>query len=461
MQPNIIVFFSDDHAQWALPCYGNSEINSPSMNYLAETGIVMQKAFTPCPVCSPARASFWTGLYPSQHGIHDHLAEDDPATQATDWLAGQSLLADRLKSAGYTTALCGKWHCGSGEIPKTGFDFWHSAWRKTPKYHSDANLYSEQGRVVERSGTDTRIISEAAIQFLRERDWDKPFFLFIGYAATHNPWINRSERLAAQYRKASFSDIPADVPYPFGEMGRHPAAPENPREALAQYYASVSMIDEGIGQLLDELAAQRQSENTLIVYTSDHGLNMGHHGLWGKGNGSQPLNMLDESIRVPLILNYPAELGGGFSRGECVTHCDLFMTLLDFADALPADADACPGRSYRTHLRGAAETDWENVYFGEYGSTRAIRDERHKLVLRYAEGVNLLHDLEADPRETRNLYDDPGCQPLIARLTRRLGEFFERYTVPEHSGLRGDALPIHNRREAWRSQMKAQQKAAV
>ena len=93
MPPNIVVFFSDDHAQWALPAYGNREIQAPNLTHLAQTGVVMQNAFTPCPVCSPARASFWTGLYPSGHGVHDHLAEDDADVQRTDWLAGRTTLA--------------------------------------------------------------------------------------------------------------------------------------------------------------------------------------------------------------------------------------------------------------------------------------------------------------------------------------------------------------------------------
>ena len=97
MKPNIIVFFSDDHAGWALPSYGNSEILAQNISGLAETGAVMRKAFTPCPVCSPARASFWTGLYPSQHGIHDHLAEGDPEV-ADDCLAGRPTHACRLPS---------------------------------------------------------------------------------------------------------------------------------------------------------------------------------------------------------------------------------------------------------------------------------------------------------------------------------------------------------------------------
>ena len=450
MPPNIIVFFSDDHAQWALPSYGNREIHAPNLTHLARTGAAMQNAFTPCPVCSPARASFWTGLYPSQHGVHDHLAEDDAAVQAYDWLAGETLLAQDLKAADYATALCGKWHCGSGEKPKPGFDYWYSAWRKTPKYHSASNKYSDQGTVIEKRGTDTNIISDAAINFLRTRDRDAPFFLFVGYAATHNPWINRPERLVSSYRAASFDDIPRDLPYPFGQPGTHPVAPSDAREALAQYYASVSMIDEGVGRLLDELDAQGQRDNTLIVYTSDHGLNLGHHGIWGKGNGSQPLNMLDESIRVPQIISYPAQIEANQQPDAFVTHCDLRATLLDFAHARPLSAERGPGKSFKPLLTGAPQPDWENIYVGEYGTTRAIRDERCKLVQR-AEAVNLLHDMRDDPRETINLIDEPGYGPIVESLERRLADFFSAYERPEHSGMLGDALPAHNRREAWRA----------
>ncbi len=450
MPPNIVVFFSDDHAQWALPPYGNSEISAPALNHLAETGVVMRNAFTPCPVCSPARASFWTGLYPSQHGVHDHLAEDDQEVQKTAWLKGIPTLADYLHKGGYATAMCGKWHCGAGEEPKPGFDFWRSAWRKTPKYFSLSNKYSEQGMVVERSGYDSQIITDAAIDFLRSRDRDLPFFLFVGYATTHNPWINRPERLVSHYRKASFRDIPADIPYPFGDAGTHPVAPNDRQEARAQYYASVAMIDEGVGRVLDELDAQGEGEGTLIVYTSDHGMNLGHHGIWGKGNGSEPLNMLEESIRVPLILNCPESIDAGQVRAEFVTHCDLFMTLLDFADSKPADALHYPGSSFARRLTGAMDDDWRNIYIGEYGTTRAIRDERFKLVLRYAGGENLLHDLEADPRETINLYGNSDQRGRVKSMTAALESFFAEYEVLQNSGLRGEALPIHNRREAWR-----------
>lgn len=450
MPPNIVVFFSDDHAQWALPSYGNKEISAPNLTHLAETGVLMRNAFTPCPVCSPARASFWTGRYPSQHGVHDHLAEDDAEAQETDWLAGLPTLADHLHDAGYTTALAGKWHCGAGETPKSGFDFWYSGWRKTPKYFSLTNKYSDQGTVVERRGYDTQIFTDAAVDFLRARDQKRPFFLFIGYAATHNPWINRPERLVSHYRKATFRDIPKDIPHPFGHPGTHPSAPDNPQEALAQYYASVTMIDEGVGRVLDELDAQSARDETLVVYTSDHGLNMGHHGIWGKGNGSEPLNMLEESIRVPLILNQPSAIDGGQSRTEFVNHCDLHATLLDFAQAEPSDWSGSPGRSYKPYLCGERQ-DWINRYIGEYGTVRAIRDERHKLIMRFAGGENLLIDLRDDRRETVNLYADAAYRERREEMTTQLEAFFAQYEAPKHSGLLGEDLPIHNRREAWRT----------
>ena len=451
MKPNIIVFFSDDHAGWALPSYGNSEIIAPHMTGLAETGAVMRKAFTPCPVCSPARASFWTGLYPSQHGIHDHLAEDDPEVGTTAWLDGLPTLADYLHGAGYSTAMCGKWHCGAGEKPKSGFDYWYSSWRKTPKYSTMTHKYSDQGRVVERQGYDTQIITDAAIDFLRNRDPRKPFFLFVGYATTHNPWINREDRLVSHYRDATFRDIPDDMPYAYGEAGTHPIAPDEPREALAQYYASVTMIDDAVGRVLDELDAQGERDESLVVYTSDHGLNMGHHGIWGKGNGSEPLNMLEESIRVPLILNHPGLIAGGQIRAELVNHCDLFMSLLDFADATPKALEQIAGKSYRHLLDGGDDLEWDNTTIVEYGNVRAIRDARYKLVQRYDGYENLLHDLQQDPRETVNLFRDPQHQNTVKRLTDALGRFFAIYEVAEHSGTRGDDLPIHNRNEAWRS----------
>jgi arylsulfatase A-like enzyme len=457
-QPNILVVLTDDHGQWAAGCYGNREIHTPTMDYLAGTGVRMANAFTPSPVCSPARASFFSGLYPSQHGIHDWLwyecnirTEQQRADlQGQPSLAAETTLPQMLTAQGYTCALSGKWHCGGDDHPQPGFDYWYSLRANQPARDGQ---YSEQGRLVGLRGYHTDIITEHALTFLRQRDRSKPFFLFVGYIGTHSPWRGHPERLVAQYRDCRFDDLPDDVAYPFGRMAWESTLNSrlNRREALAQYYASVTHIDEGVGRLLDELDAQGLRERTLVIYTADHGLNCGHHGVWGKGNGTRPLNMLEESIRVPLILNQPGHLFAGQVRGEMVDHCDLFETLLDFAGAQPARQRAYPGRSFKPMLtEGRGLPDWKDAQVAEYGQVRMIRTAAHKLVRYYPDGPQRLFDLIADPRETR---DHLAAQPaLAAELSARMEAFFERHNDPARSGLRVRELPRHNFHEAWRDE---------
>lgn len=435
---------TDDHAQWALPCYGNSEIYAPNLDYLASTGVVMANAFTPTPVCSPARASFWTGLYPSQHGVHDYLAEHEADIGSRNWIAHKPNLGQLLQASGYKTAMCGKWHCGRGEGPIEGFDFWYSAWRQTPKYHLPTAKYSDQGKVIEKPGYDTQIITDAALSFLRQPK-EQPFFLFIGFSTTHSPWLRRAERLVSRYRGSSFKDIPIEKFYPFGIPGDSPKAPSDPKEVAAQYYASVGQIDEMVGRVLDELDALGQREDTLLIYSSDHGLNLGQHQVWGKGNATRPLNMLEESIRVPLIINYPSCTKNA-TKQEAVNHTDLFMTLLDYADALPDDA-VYPGETYKP-LLGGQDQVWRDVHIGEYGPVRMIRSKTHKLIVREPLGPNLFFDLEQDPREMTNLYNEKTSQDNIFKLSERLSAFFNRFEDVEYSGLR-NPLPKHNHAHAW------------
>lgn len=455
--PNILVVMTDDHGQWAAGCYGNGELRTPTMDYLAETGVRFANAFTPTPVCSPARASFFTGRLPSQHGIHDYLQETDPEVGERDWLADEVTLAQLLGDAGYQTALSGKWHCGRGTRPQAGFDRWFGLDRWQGG-HAGAHTYVDQDQPVELTGNKTRIVTDGALAFLRGRDRDRPFFLFVGPIATHSPWADHPERLVGQYRGCTFADIPKDPVYPFGRLAGESrgSSRRDRREALAQYYAAVSEIDEGLGRLVDELDAQGLRERTMVVYTADHGLNCGHHGIWGKGNGTRPLNMVEESIRVPLIVNQPGGLFAGQVRAEPVDHCDLFRTLLDWAGvALPAETLAArryPGRSFAPLLRGEALPDWKDATIGEYGDLRMIRTHRHKLVRRYPDGPHELFDLAADPRETTSLFREPDQRPLIEALTARLDRFFAEHEDPAKSGLRVRELPRHNPVEAWRGE---------
>jgi choline-sulfatase len=467
---NILVILSDDHGQWASGCYGNSEIHTPTLDMLASTGVKMDNAFTPCPVCSPARACFFTGLFPSQHGIHDWIHPDfeEPA-----WVNARTL-PQLLQSSGYQTALCGKWHLGQNQKPQPGFDYWIAVDQNYPP--RNGTYITQTGEKVARQGYNTHLITDDAVQFLRCRDTEKPFFLFVGYFGTHSPWTGHPERLVKQYRDCTFADVPDGPTYSGGRLSGESLAPTrfDRRAALAQYYAAVTHIDEGIGRLLDELDAQNLRNDTLVVYTSDHGLNCGHHGIWGKGNGTRPLNMLEESIRIPMIFNCPGKsenltpqdekigmkpqyhdgwILGRQSRTELVDHTDLFMTLADYAGVGIPEQPAIqyPGRSFRSMLQdGMGVSDWRQMQVGEYGPVRMIRTAQSKLVMREPYGTNEFYDLSHDPNEVHNIY--PETRQKTRELEHTLEEFFENYTVSEHSGKLGEQLRQHNYVEAWRGE---------
>ncbi len=281
--PNILVIMADDHAQWAAHCYGNSELRTPNMDFLAESGLLMQNAYTPCPVCSPARACFFTGRLPSQHGIHDFLASTEEFNHG--WMNGETTLPMLLKENGYQTGLIGKWHCTtSSTAPQPGFDRWVSygynekaGWRNQ-YLHQGPTLISEQGEDKLIHGYQTRSFNRQAVRFLRERDTKQPFFLFVGPTDTHFPFVGHPSRLAEHYRQARFWDIPENEKSHLEPSSHISPYKGTAEEALAQYYSAVGMLDDQIGVLLDELNGSGDLDNTLVVYTSDHGHMNGHYG---------------------------------------------------------------------------------------------------------------------------------------------------------------------------------------
>jgi choline-sulfatase len=448
-RPNILVFLTDDHGQWAQHAYGNSELLTPNMNRLAANGTRMMRAFTPCPVCSPARASFFTGCMPSQHGIHDWLEEKECAVEHP-WLENQTLISELLKAAGYNTGLVGKWHCGLTREPHPGFDQWFSYW--VSQYpHYGVQQFSDQGRFVVEQGQQSPLLTRRAIDFLRDHKKSqgtngKPFFLFVGYVDTHSPHNAAPSDLVAQYNSATFRDIPnEEFPASHGEA-LIPVSPNHQIEHMKrmEYYGAVSSLDCEVGKILATLEATGQMKNTLIVYTSDHGLNTGQHGMWEKGNGTLPQNFFEESIRVSCTLSWPA--GGIRQNAVCndfVNHCDLWATLLDVAGASPDEQTAArinsPGRSYLAQLQGRKVPEWRQAIISEYGNARMLRTERYKLIRRYAYDsvrfLDELYDLKEDPRETVNRFQDPSLGKVIPELTEELDRFFAKYTVPGHSGL--------------------------
>ena len=460
--PDIVLFLADDHGQWAAGPYGNNEVETPALDLLAASGLLMADATSPSPVCSPARTSLMTGRLPSQHGVHDFLAES-PDSDA-DWLAGEVLLPELLQQAGYRTALIGKWHCSATSFePVRGFDRWLSYdqgpedWPNQYLHYGTVHL-SDQGEAISVDGFQLEYLGQEARKFIESGDPDQPYFLVFAPTDTHEPITGHPEEWVEKYRNADLDGVP------FGETSifeaAYPAAvaPDDFSETLAQYYAAVSHQDAELARILETVEARGNMDNTLVICTSDHGMMVGHHGLIGKSNATIPQNLYEESIRVPMILSWPA----GFVEVGAVLnlpfdHLDLFQTILDAAgvelsEEMRKKIDS-PGQSLFSWF-GDSGTEWRPYRFTEHGNARQINDGRYKLVRRYPpldpRFGDELYDLEVDPRESVNLIDSAAYAGTREELSAARDAHFERYEEPEHSGRTVMDQPSCNGMEPWR-----------
>ena len=225
-QPNILLFLTDDHGAWASGCYGNSEVQTPTLDRLASEGTRFTNAFTPTPVCSPARACLLTGRTASQVGIHDWLQEAEPDIAQRDWLATEKTLFEYLSEAGYYTGLSGKWHLGQSHLAPRGADY-HFGLPGWQGHHNGKYTYIENGRQITREGNKSAFITNHALEFLDQVPQGRPFFLNVGYIATHSPYGQQyhDSRLTALYQEASFVDIPPYQPHPWVKNENGPGDP--------------------------------------------------------------------------------------------------------------------------------------------------------------------------------------------------------------------------------------------
>lgn len=433
-QPNIVFILSDDQGWWSLGCTGNSEIITPNIDRLSREGMLFRNFFCASPVCSPARASLLTGCIPSQHGIHDWLRDDDDRQAAIEYLAGQYSYTKALSNAGYDCALSGKWHMGASSKPQQGFSHWycHSSgggpYYGAPMYRN-GELYREERYV-------TDAITEDALEYLDSRKaHTDPFFLYVGYTAPHAPWLNNHPR--------EYTDLYQDCPFDsVPHLPRHPDSiyltdevAKDERANLIGYYAAVTAMDAGIGRILQKLEELDISRDTLVVFTSDNGFSCGHHGFWGKGNATFPLNMYEESVKVPFLARHPGRIPAGAVCDALVSAYDFMPTLLEYAGVPAADDRPRPGVSFAAALEGRAFDQHEEVVvLDEYGPNRMIRGKRYKYITRYPYGPNELYDLEQDPDETVNLVKDGAWGQLEQEMKRRLEEWFARYVDPAIDG---------------------------
>ncbi len=477
-RPNILFILSDDQGPWAMGCAGNTEIRTPNLDRLAKSGMRFDSFFCASPVCSPARASIVTGRIPSAHGVHDWLRtgdtiakyEPDDNGRLIEYLAGMPGYTDYLAAEGYTCGLSGKWHLGDSHHPQKGFTFWEVHAKGGGPYYNAPMVHDGEAYQEPRYVTD--VITDNALRFLDEwassqgdptqalpprggesthvlpprggEGWggvvSAPFYLSVHYTAPHSPW-NRENHPAEiwdyYYENCPFDSVPsAEVPPEWvRKVQRFADTPERRRAMLSGYFAAITAMDANIGRLLDWLEAHGLREDTLVVSMADNGMCMGHHGVYGKGNGTRPLNMFEESVKIPCIMSHPGRIPEGIVCSEMLSQYDFMPTLLDYLGIENPQAGTLPGKSFAPLLLGEpVERREQVVVFDEYGPVRMVRTKEWKYVHRYPDGPNELYHLAEDPREQMNLVSDAGCRSIVKEMCRRLDAWFERWADPVRDG---------------------------
>lgn len=437
-RPNVLFILSDDQGPWAMRCAGNPEIITPTLDAIAASGVRFTDFFCASPVCSPARASIMTGDIPSRHGVHDWIRGGNTGDARIDYLAGQALVTDHVARAGYRCGLVGKWHLGASDVPRAGYVKWFAHASGMSPYY-DAPMFDEgAGIKVGRYLTDE--LTDQAIGFLdAEAGREAPFWLSLNYTAPHYPWIDSHPReFTDLYRDCAFASCPQEVPHPWTAWG-NPATDEGfrrPRESLVGYYAATTAMDAGIGRVLAALESRGLRESTLVIFMGDNGMNCGHHGIWGKGNGTRPQNMYDTSVKVPCLMSQPGRIPAAVCD-ELLSAYDVYPTLLDYLGIAwqQTPGRPKPGRSFRSLLEQTGVPPARPVVvFDEYGPVRMVRTREAKYVHRFPDGPHELYDLVADPGERVNLAESAVHRSLRDALRAELSAWFARFADPAFDG---------------------------
>lgn len=444
---NLIFILTDDQGYWAMRCAGNADIHTPNLDRLAAEGMRFENFFCASPVCSPARASILTGTIPSVHGVHDWICSgnldkdklgekrNDPyyteEAKPISYMENLRTYTDILAENGYHCSLSGKWHLGDSMTPQHGFSDWFTIGRGGCSYYK-ADIVSE-GELYYENRYITDVITDKALQFIEQHaEGEKPFYLSVHYTAPHNPWNEEEhpEEIYQQYRDSDFGATP-DLPLHPWQIPSAPCGTGEERKRLLRgYYTAVTAMDAQVGRILDVLKKRGEFENTLIIFTSDNGMNMGHHGIWGKGNGTFPMNLYDTSVKVPFIISHPSRIKKGVVTDCMCSHYDIIHTLAEYLELEGSLPDNLPGKSFVPVLEGREMKEHHIVVFDEYGPNRMIRNREWKYIHRYAYGPNELYHISEDLNEEHNLIEDESCKDIKETLRKELFDWFYRYADP-------------------------------
>jgi len=437
--PNLIFILTDNFGAWGIGCYGNREIRTPNLDRLAAEGARFSRAYCVNSVCSPSRATFLTGLIPSQHGIHSFLTAGEPqiGPKAYCTIAEFRSLSDILAAEGYVCGLVGKWHLGDNLRPQKGF----TAWLTTPHGHTttfyDADVI-ENGQIRKEPQYLTDFWTDHAVRFI-EQNKNRPFFLYLAYNGPYGLGEPLSKparnRHAAYYADKELTCFPREPVHPWLVQNRQFVGN---LQAMRRYAAEISGVDDGVGRVMDALRRLGLDRDTLVVFSADQGLCGGHGGFWGMGDHSRPIHTHEQTVRIPLLYRQPGRIPAGLVSDLMTCNYDFLPTVLSclgLEGKVPA-SPPLPGRSYAGALLGQT-IPWDNIIFHEFENTRMVRTADWKLTLRHPAGPDELYDMRNDPDERQNLIEAAEHAATRATLRHQMEQFFARYADPKYDLWRG------------------------
>ncbi|MCP4357277.1 MAG: sulfatase-like hydrolase/transferase [Chloroflexi bacterium] len=467
MSPNILLIMTDNQPAELLGYYGNDEIHTPHLDRLAQQGIRFDNAYCVNGMCSPCRASVLTGLMPSQHGIHTWLDDRLMDNWPPEWngIAEFATLPEMLQTHGYQTALIGKYHIGSPFRPQNGFEHW-----VTFPYGHTRNFWGnrviENGRETTYPGHSVDIFTDKAVKYIQTRNDNAPFFLCLTYNAPYGHWPAIEgpgrNRFYPLYENTPMHTVPREglsreaiIRYDLkkdmsGGGIDYSAELTTPNDlpSLRNYYSQMSMVDDGVGQVLAAVQQAGILEETLLIFTADHGFSLGHNGFWGHGQATWPSNAHGPAFSIPLLLHQPGTIAPLQTSSLMVSQIDLFATILEAAGINETAVHPTPSHSLMPLLAGRPFT-WDDAVFMEQEETRAIRTPRWLYMERFRGSpsnpfADELYDLVRDPGEKMNLSDDVAYRETAIILQRRLADFFNQYSDPRYDLWHGGVVKANS-----------------
>jgi N-acetylglucosamine-6-sulfatase len=446
-QPNIVFILVDDMRWDEMGAAGHPFLETTNMDRLAREGVRFTNAFATTPLCSPSRASLLTGQYARTHGIIDNTAR--PSHDLPTF-------PRELQRAGYTTGFFGKWHMGNDDSPRPGFTHWVAMPGQGEAIDPHLNV---DGQRLQAKGYVTDVLTDYVERFIQQAG-TKPFLAYLAHKAIHPNIVQQNdgslapvpgqpggfvaaERHRGRYkgrtmpRRANAFKPPVDKPAlmrrnaSLPPLGRATATTDDEMRGRAEMLLAV---DDSLGRILATLEKAAALDNTVVVFTSDHGYFYGEHGL----NEERRL-AYEETIRIPLLVRYPPRIKAGSVASEMALTIDLAPTLLELAGLTPAPA--VQGRSLAPVFAGAPGT-WRQSFLIEYYSDTvfprilkmgytAVRTPDAKYIeYRDLSGMDELYDLAADPYEEHNLIQGKGAPPQLKSLKEELQRLAQVLATP-------------------------------